>query len=318
MNIPLGTSFLRTAGIRGINPSKHDMSGLSVLVTGGEAGLGREITRLYLILGADHVYITVRDIEKGEEAISSLMRDKAVLQRKPRGKVHIYGIDFGQMSSVKSFCEKFCSEVTVLHIAVLNAEANLTGLRRTFDILEGNLHVNLVANAILSAYLVPLLKANSPSKRVMTEGAPEMPTKGSLFETLPCHLTWLSSKVHSKSKIARGKSILHTSTSVFDAFLTRWTFIDELYLTSKFVATAYALELARRVGDEGLVVNAACPGQIKGENAQIFPIYLRHIPAAWKFFNEREAPQGAIAVVQATLCGPKGNGTFWSNGKICR
>ncbi|KAF3286652.1 hypothetical protein TWF970_008500 [Orbilia oligospora] len=256
---------LRALKVRRIDPKKYDLSGLSVLITGGETIIGTAMARLYLSLGVDTVYLVVQDLGQGESIKAAILRDDKIVERNPGCKVHLYGINYSDLSSVKSFCEKFRSEVNVLHIAVLGAEVNLPSFSRTIDGLEETLQVNFVANVILCNYLVPLLKANYPANRNVTEQLSKKLSKNSVFKTLPSHLTWVSSESHRFSKLSRGKAYIAPSNSVFEVFNDPQDLSDELYAASKFVAMAYTLELGRRVGDEKLVVNSASPGEIKAE-----------------------------------------------------
>ncbi|KAF3173951.1 hypothetical protein EYR41_004360 [Orbilia oligospora] len=256
---------LRALKVRRIDPKKHDLSGLSVLITGGETIVGTAMARLYLSLGVDTVYLVVQDLDQGESIKSAILGDDKIVERNPGCEVHLYGINYSDLSSVKSFCGKFRSEVNVLHIAVLGAEVNLPSFSRTIDGLEETLQVNFVANVILCNYLVPLLKSNCPANRNVTEQLSKRLSKNSVFKTLPSHLTWVSSESHKFSKLSRGKVHIAPSNSVFEVFNDPQNLSDELYAASKFVAMAYALELGRRVGDEKLVVNSASPGEVKAE-----------------------------------------------------
>ncbi|KAF3184927.1 hypothetical protein TWF225_005832 [Orbilia oligospora] len=256
---------LRALKVRRIDPKKHDLSGLSVLITGGETIVGTAMARLYLGLGVDTVYLVVQDLDQGESIKSAILGDDKIVERNPGCEVHLYGINYSDLSSVKSFCGKFRSEVNVLHIAVLGAEVNLPSFSRTIDGLEETLQVNFVANVILCNYLVPILKSNCPANRNVTEQLSKRLSKNSVFKTLPSHLTWVSSESHRFSKLSRGKVHIAPSNSVFEVFNDPQNLSDELYAASKFVAMAYALELGRRVGDEKLVVNSASPGEVKAE-----------------------------------------------------
>ncbi|KAF3213345.1 hypothetical protein TWF192_007201 [Orbilia oligospora] len=342
----------RALKVRRIDPRKYDLSGLSVLITGGETIVGTAMARLYLRLGIDTVYLVVQDLDQGESIKAAILRDEKIVERNPGCEIHLYGINYSDLSSVKSFCEKFRSEVSVLHIAVLGAEVNLPSFSRTIDGLEETLQVNFVANVILCNYLVPLLKANCPANRNVTEQLSKKLSKRSVFKTLPSHLTWVSSESHRFSKLSRGKVHIAPSNSVFEVFNDPQNLSDELYAASKFVAMAYALELGRRVGDEKLVVNSASPGEIKAETeaeteaeAEVdadaeddadtdavadadadaeseaetganVPFFLRHSRKIWSYFRDRKASTGAAAVIWATLCGPEGNAKSWENGVV--
>ncbi|KAK6515093.1 hypothetical protein TWF506_007440 [Arthrobotrys conoides] len=312
--------LIRSTKVRSINPNKYNLSGFRVLITGGETVLGSSLAHRYLSLGADIVYLVVQDLDQGEQIKATILGDEEITRRNPGCDINLYGIDPSNLDSIKTFCDQFLSDVNGLHIAVLGAEANLSSFSKTVNGLEESFQVNVVANAILSNYLVPILKANCPSKRNITEELSKKLPKNSLYQTLPSHLTWVSSESHKRSKLSDGKAYIPTSNSVFEVFNDPDNLPGELYEASKFVAMAYSLELARRLGDEKLVINSASPGEIKlgteTETTVSIPFYQRPFRAILRYIRERKPSTRAAAVIWATLCGTEGNGKSWENGAV--
>ncbi|KAK6530953.1 hypothetical protein TWF281_007783 [Arthrobotrys megalospora] len=303
--------------LRKINLARYDLSGLRVLVTGANTGVGWDIARHYLTLCADVVYIAVRDPDKGEAAKKALLEDYLVTRRNPRGQVHVYQLDLSSFDSVTSFCKKFCEDVEILHIAVLNAGATLLDFHQTVDGMEESFQVNFFSNAILSAYLAPLLLSNRPSKREITYRLSTKLAAGSNFETLPSHLTWVSSTLQSESEIAKNNPIPQHE-NIIDWFNERQNMSYDRWHSTKLLATAYASELGLRIGGEDLVINSVCPGYVRSGHHKNIPFILRRLMKVFYYFFARTTAEASIAVIWATLSSARGNAEYYSDCVIAK
>ncbi|KAK6337345.1 hypothetical protein TWF730_002748 [Orbilia blumenaviensis] len=303
--------------VRVISPDKHDLTGLNVLITGGNRGIGWEMARLYLTLGADTIYLAVRDLKKGKEARYALLADQVVRHRNPMADVILYEVDLSNLDSVVSFCNKFCSEVKVLHIAVLNAAIDLPYYRFTSDGMEESFQVNFFSNAILANYLVPLLMLNRPERRKFTGRQGRKLAKGSHFETMPSHLTWVVSTMNRNSGITQD-GLIDPRDSIFAWFRNKNNMSSNRFEETKFLATAYILELGRFVDRNYLIVNTASPGHVRSGRHNNFPFLLRRLWSVFDFLFARRTAEGATAIIWATLSGSNKNATYWSNGMPSR
>lgn len=95
-------------------------AGKTVLVTGGNSGLGYEAARQYLVLGAARVIITTRTTAKGQEAASSLRAHSSVKNANPSGVVEFFELDLDDYESVVAFSQKVKAEVSELDVLLLN------------------------------------------------------------------------------------------------------------------------------------------------------------------------------------------------------
>ncbi|KIJ60476.1 hypothetical protein HYDPIDRAFT_170237 [Hydnomerulius pinastri MD-312] len=93
--------------------SVPDLSGKVVIVTGANAGIGKETARVLLAKNAK-VYIACRDASKGEAALKGLKdrtgRDAYLLQ-----------LNLSNLKAVKAAAEEFTSKEKQLHILFNNA-----------------------------------------------------------------------------------------------------------------------------------------------------------------------------------------------------
>lgn len=97
------------------NPSSlPDLAGKVFLVTGGNAGIGREAI-LHLVRKNAIVYMGCRSEKKGTEAKES------ILELIPKAIIHILIIDHMNFKSVVSAAKEFNSKESKLHGLINNA-----------------------------------------------------------------------------------------------------------------------------------------------------------------------------------------------------
>src|SRR2546423_887353 len=95
-----------------LTPAGTTLAGQTVIITGGNAGLGFETARQFLTLQASRVIITVRSESKGQEAISALCADPAVKAANPSAKVEAFLLDLEDYQSGLRFAQKVKREVS--------------------------------------------------------------------------------------------------------------------------------------------------------------------------------------------------------------
>jgi NAD(P)-dependent dehydrogenase (short-subunit alcohol dehydrogenase family) len=129
----------------------------TAIITGGNGGIGLECGRLLLSLQLSHLILTVRSLQKGEEAADPLRK------LYPKAKIDVWHLDMDSYESIRAFARK-CAALPRLDIAVLSAgimniklEVNLsTGHEEMFQ-------VNYLSTALLALVLLPILKKKTPS-----------------------------------------------------------------------------------------------------------------------------------------------------------
>ncbi len=107
----------------GVNHHHPDMSGKVVIVTGGNAGIGKETARELARLGAS-VVIAGRDENKGKEAVDDIQNTTGST------KVDFFQLDLSDLQSVKRFVEKFQKTFSSLHLLINNAGLMATPVRK--------------------------------------------------------------------------------------------------------------------------------------------------------------------------------------------
>jgi NAD(P)-dependent dehydrogenase (short-subunit alcohol dehydrogenase family) len=144
---PVNTGFNATTTaaevIKGI-----DLSGKSIIVTGGYAGIGLETVKTFVAAGA-RVCIPARDTSKAAKNLQGIQN------------VTIEAMDLMDPKSIDAFAEKFLHSNDMLHILVNNAGIMWVPLQRDKRGYESQLATNHLGHFQLTANLWPALqKAN--------------------------------------------------------------------------------------------------------------------------------------------------------------
>ncbi|KAK6361725.1 hypothetical protein TWF730_005439 [Orbilia blumenaviensis] len=275
-------------------PSTVDLTGQSVLVTGSNTGIGFENARQFLELKASPVYLGVRNLEKGDEAMTALRNDPKIKKVNPNAVIKLYQVDMASFDSVAAFAKKF-SEVEKLNIAVLNAGVSFFKYIPTGDGYETVLQVNYVSNALLATHLLPLLKA------------------GAVASGKPSHLAFVSSNMQHLTSFK--KNSIKPDENIIDWFNNKANFGMDRYNVSKLLLTSFTNELASKVDPNQVIVNSMCPGLVATNFDTNSPFILKYFMKGVRSLMARTPYEGARALTLAATTGPEGNGKYYSDGK---
>jgi NAD(P)-dependent dehydrogenase (short-subunit alcohol dehydrogenase family) len=117
-----------------------DQTGRTVVVTGGNSGLGLETARALAAAGAT-VVLAVRDVARGEQAAAGLP-----------GEVEVRRLDLADLSSVRAFAAGWTGDLDVL---VNNAGIMMVPEGRTADGFELQFGTNHLGHFALTNLLLP-------------------------------------------------------------------------------------------------------------------------------------------------------------------
>ncbi|NII82160.1 MULTISPECIES: SDR family NAD(P)-dependent oxidoreductase [unclassified Pedobacter] len=149
---PLGSGFSATSTatevIKGI-----DLKGKIAIVTGGNAGIGLETTKVLATAGAT-VIVPARDIEKAKKNLEGIPN------------VEIEAMNLAKPETIHAFAEKFLATGRPLHILINNAGIMWVPLQRDSRGFESQLSTNYFGQFQLVAKLWPALK-NAKGARVV-------------------------------------------------------------------------------------------------------------------------------------------------------
>lgn len=148
----------RTLGFRDLDT--YDLTGRTVVVTGGNSGLGYATAEQLLRCGAN-VLVTVRSTEKGDDTVRRLVAATG------RDDVTFGVLDLASLASVRDFAATVQAHDLAIDTLVHNAGAMFDDRRETADGIERTAQVHVVAPFLLTSLLLDHLGAQAPA-RVLT------------------------------------------------------------------------------------------------------------------------------------------------------
>jgi NAD(P)-dependent dehydrogenase (short-subunit alcohol dehydrogenase family) len=240
-----------------------DLRGMQALVTGASAGLGQETARALAAHGAD-VIMAARDLAKGERAAAPV-REAAT----GGATVELCALDLASLDSVRRFCDGVLADHDHLDLLVANAGVMAPPKGVTADGFETQFGTNHLGHFVLVNRLVPLLVAGAPSRIVN-----------------------LSSRGHVRSDVDLDDPNFERQD--YDPWVG--------YGRSKTANVLFAVELDRRLRDQGVRACAVHPGMIHTELGRYLDANtMKTITAARgsSRVTRKEIPAGAATSVWA-------------------
>lgn len=137
----------------------QNLTGKTIIVTGGNSGLGYESVKAFAEKGAD-VILASRSIEKGENAKNEIIKSGI------KGTITVMKLDLSDLSSVKNFATEFNQKYTKLDVLLNNAGIMTTPYHLTKDGFEGQSGTNHLGHFALTALLTDKIK-NTQKSRVV-------------------------------------------------------------------------------------------------------------------------------------------------------
>jgi len=137
----------------------QDLTGRTIIITGGNSGLGFEAAKALSEKGA-WVIIACRSTEKGEAARNEIVAIH------PNANITIMELDLMDLKSIRNFADQFKKKYSHLDILVNNAGIMMVPHRLTKDGFESQIGTNHLGHFALTGLLLDLLK-KTPKSRVV-------------------------------------------------------------------------------------------------------------------------------------------------------
>jgi NAD(P)-dependent dehydrogenase (short-subunit alcohol dehydrogenase family) len=170
------------------------MSGRLVMVTGGNAGMGREIVRSLAGMGAKVVMVS-RDRSRGETARLDLTKQTE------GGDIELLDADLSSQQSIRGLVREFAARHDRLHVLVNNAGVTLPRRLETADGLESVFATNHLGPFLLTNLLMPMLTASAPARVVTVASGAH--TMGKIdFDDLQAVRRYKEIPAYNQSKLA--------------------------------------------------------------------------------------------------------------------
>ena len=139
------------------------MQGKTVLITGGNSGIGLATAGQLGQRGA-HVVITSRDPERGQAAVRDIKQRYGV-------DVELMALDLASFASIRTFAAAFLATHARLDVLINNAGLALSDRRETAEGFEYVWGVNYLGTVLLTRLLLDRVKASAPARIVNLSSA---------------------------------------------------------------------------------------------------------------------------------------------------
>ncbi|CAD5111926.1 DgyrCDS1187 [Dimorphilus gyrociliatus] len=202
---------------------KETLKGKNVIVTGANAGIGKETVADLASRGA-RVFMACRSAERAEAAKADILKDSHINP----DQIIVMKLDLSSFKSIRSFVKEYKSNENYLHILVNNAGIMWTPFRKTEDGIESQAGVNHFGHFLLTNLLLDTLKKSSPA-RIVT----------------------VSSRAHSRATFDIENINNEKLYSVYRA-----------YSNSKLMNVMFSRELGKRLKGTGVTTYSLHPGVI--------------------------------------------------------
>ncbi len=200
-----------------------EMQGKTVIITGGNSGIGLETAVGLARMGA-RTLITARDPGRASAAVADIR------SRSGSSDVDAAIFDLGSLASTRKGADELLERCERIDVLVNNAGVVLSDRRETEDGLEMTFAVNHLGPFLLTQMLLDRIKQSAPARIVnVSSTAHRTARKGLDFDDLQSRNGYRGMQVYGETKLA---NILFT------------------------------IELARRLEGTGVTVNALHPGTV--------------------------------------------------------
>ena len=249
------------------------------IITGADGGMGYEETKAVAEQGF-HTIMACYCPKTAEE------KRKKLVEETGNNYIEVIGIDLANLASVKAFAENVKGRFAHLDLLMNNAGTMETGRHMTVDGLERTVSVNYVGPYLLTRLLLPLMGQGS---RIVNMAS----------------LVYCVGHLDFPDFFTRGRK---------GAF---WRI--PVYSNTKLAITLFTLDLASRLKDKGITVNASDPGIV---NTEIIRMQMFFDPLTDLFFRPfiRTPRQGADTAIHLLLDEDKAGqtGTFNRSNHIVK
>ncbi len=208
--------------VAGNSSHPNDMTGRTVVITGGNSGIGKATAEALAGRGA-RVVITARQAPRGAAAVADIRRASG------NDAVEWVHLDLSRLASVRSCAAELLDRLDEIHVLDLNAGGVLSRRTETVDGFETQFQANHLGHFLLSRLLLDRLRASAPARVVVVSSWGHTQARGGLdFDDLQ----W-------RARPYRGSAV---------------------YSATKLMNLYFTFELARRLAGTEVTANALHPG----------------------------------------------------------
>ncbi|XP_070576872.1 retinol dehydrogenase 11-like [Ptychodera flava] len=190
----IGLFLVRRYLSGGVCRSKNRLHGKTVVITGANSGIGKEVSKELAKRGARLIF-GCRDVTKGREAADKIGRETG------NKMISVYKVDVADLDSVREFSEQIHDSEENVDILINNAGVYSCPYALTKNGFETQFGVNYAGHFLLTHLLLDLLKKSVPSRIINTTSVAYKGGKIN-FDNLNMKDNYKPSKAYCNSKLA--------------------------------------------------------------------------------------------------------------------
>lgn len=267
-------------------------SGKTIVITGGNSGLGKEAARHYVRLGASKVILAVRSLDKGHDAKHQIEATTKCAEN----VIEVWKLDMASYDSVQKFGARV--EAELHRVDIFHANAGIApGSYRTAEDNESGITVNVVSTFLLAALVMPKMKSTAAT-----------------FQTRPT-LSITSSDVHGHTKFPQKSAPDGEILATVNDKATAEKIWDDMYPISKLLEVLGVRSIAEKnpASKFPVTINTVNPGLCHSELGRDYPTF-----GFWllKLILARSTEVGSRTLVHAGSQGKDSHGQYMSDCEI--
>ena len=193
-----------------------------VLITGANSGIGKETTRALAKKGAT-IVMACRNLERAESVCEMIKAESG------NTNIEVMKLDLASLKSIRNFTQEFSARYQKLNVLINNAGTFCMKREETEDGFEKTIAINHLAPFLLTYELLPILEKTSEA-RIINVG----------------------SDAHFSGDLDLDD--LHFKRRKYSGF--------KVYASSRLATIFFTQELAQRVKEKDVTVNALHPGHV--------------------------------------------------------
>jgi len=241
--------------------STKGLKGKTVVITGGNTGIGKE-TAVDLARRGARVIVGCRNMEKGKAAL------KEIQERSESKDVFLLQIDLASLDSVRKFADNILNSEPRLDILINNAGVMACDYQKTEDGFEMQFGTNHLGHFLLTMLLLDLIKKSEPSRIIN-----------------------VSSSAH-----AMGSGKINFDDIHWEKNYSSWA----AYFNSKLANVLFTRELSKRLEGSHVTANSLHPGAVSTDlQRHSFLSSTLVSPIRWYLFKDAE--QGAQTTIYCAV-----------------
>ena len=249
----------------GVCRSDVDLTGKTILLTGGNAGIGKEFV-LDVARRNAKVIMACRNVQKAVDCA------REVTRKTGNRDIHVEQCDLSSLNSVVQFCDRLRKQYSQINVLVCFAAAvgQPMDRRLTDDGFEIQFQCNYLSHFLMIQLLIDIIKSTPNSRIILT-----------------------SSNAHLVGKIELD------NISRFER-CTKHVFMA--YSDSKLALVMLAKELSERLSSTSVWVNSFHPGTVYTDGIRYNKIwYLKYLLSLLAFIYGKSEQDGAQTMIYLTV-----------------